>query len=256
MFKKLSLFLLTAFLTVNCYSDNGIITAQERCQIAYKNLELLNNPNKQIFIREDGNLRALSYREILAQRAENEELIRKFCTKTVEENIANSAKYETRTVGEPSTITALRTAILSQDVDKILTALEIAALERAVEEKIKKSIEKEDFDAALSELDNAKNNTQNGKNTTNTPWVFNHNSQSNSGSAGGRKASDSSKNEQHGDGGRKLQSSQKQIDEINAKLKDKSLSKKEKKELKQTKTNIIRNAQKNKNGENHSMKGK
>ena len=256
MFKKIFIFLFTVFLTVNCYSDNRIITVEERCQIAHKNLELLNNTNKQVFIREGGKLRMLSYREIFDKRAEYNEIISKFCNKTVEENINNGAKYETRSVGEPSTITALRTAILSQDVDKILTALEIAALERVVEEKIKNSIEKEDFDAALTALYDIKNNTQDSKNISTNTWVFNTNSQSNSGSVGGRKASDSSKNEQHGDGGRKLQSKQKQIDEINEKLKDKSLSKKEKDKLKHKKESIIKNAQKNKNGENHSMKGK
>ncbi|MBP3195169.1 MAG: hypothetical protein J6M05_05840 [Cardiobacteriaceae bacterium] len=256
MFRKLSLLLLAAFLTVNSYSDNGIITVQERCQIAHKNLELLNNTNKQVFIREDGNLRALSYREILAQRAENEEIVHKFCNKTVEENIKNSAKYETRDAGEPSTITALRTAILSQDIDKILTALEIAALERVVEEKIKNSIEKEDFDAALSELDNIKNNTQDNKNITNTPWVFNTNSQSNSGSAGGRKASDSSKNEQHGDGGWALQKAEKDIAKLQEKLKQGGLSRAEKVEINYKIQRIKEKAQKNKKGENHNMRGK
>ncbi|MBR1374497.1 MAG: hypothetical protein IJ566_00235, partial [Cardiobacteriaceae bacterium] len=75
MFKKIFIFLVTAFLTVNCYSDNAIITVQERCQIAHKNLELLNNPNREIFIREEGKLRKLYYSEILAQRAENQEII-------------------------------------------------------------------------------------------------------------------------------------------------------------------------------------
>ncbi|MBR1375218.1 MAG: hypothetical protein IJ566_03950 [Cardiobacteriaceae bacterium] len=146
MFKKFFIFLFTVFLTVNCYSDKGIITVQERCQIAYKNLELLNNPNREIFIREEGKLRKLYYSEILAQRAENEEIIRKFCTQRAEENITNSAKYETRSLGEPSPNIALKQALIAGDIDAVLTALEVVSIDYAIEKTIRALIAKEDID--------------------------------------------------------------------------------------------------------------
>ena len=72
----------------------------------------------------------------------------------------------------------------------------------------------------------------------------------------GKKAANSSKNEAHGDGGRALESANKRIDEINKKLSDPTLSKKEKDYLRQKKKNITRTAQSKKKGENHSRKGK
>ena len=258
MFKKLSLFLLTVFLTVNCYSDKGIITVQERCQIAYKNLELLNNQNREIFIREDGKLRKLYYSEILAQRAENQAIIDKFCTQRVEEKTSDSEKYQTRQtgIGEPSTISALKKALMAGDIEEARTLLDIAMLDYKIEKAIRDFLDKEDFDGALSELNNAKNNTQDSKNITNTPWVFNTNGQGNSTSTGGRKASDSSKNEPHGDGGRALEKAEKDIAKLQDKLDKGGLSRAEKKQIATKIRNIKRTAKDKQNGENHSMKGK
>ena len=258
MFKKFFVFLFTVFLTVNCYSDKGIITVQERCQIAYKNLQLLNNPQRQIFIREEGKLRKLYYSEILAQRAENQEIIAKFCTQRVEEKTSDSEKYQTRQagIGEPSTISALKKALMAGDIEEARTLLDIAMLDYKIEQAIRDFLDKEDFDGALSELNNAKNNTQDSKNITNTPWVFNTNSQADSGSAGGRKASDSSKNEQHGDGGRALEKARKANEKLQEKLDRGNLSRAEKKKIRQKMKNIRDDAQSKKGGENHSMKGK
>ncbi|MBP3194560.1 MAG: hypothetical protein J6M05_02695 [Cardiobacteriaceae bacterium] len=175
MFKKLSLFLLAVFFTVNCYSDNGIITVEERCQIAKENLELLNNPNKQVYIREDGKLRALYYREILAQRAENQEIITKFCSQRVEERTSDSEKYETRQVALPSPLNALRNAIIAGKIEEIITAVEIANIDQKIADRIIALAEKNDFDGALSELDNIDKNGKNnsstvGNSSTNSGW--------------------------------------------------------------------------------------
>ena len=258
MFKKFFVFLFTVFLTVNCYSDKGIITVQERCQIAYKNLQLLNNPQRQIFIREEGKLRKLYYSEILAQRAENQEIIYKFCSQRVEEKTSDSEKYQTRQagIGEPSTISALKKALMAGDIEEARMLLDIAMLDYKIEQAIRDFLDKEDFDGALSELNNAKNNTQDGKNTTNTPWVFNTNSQGNSGGIGGRKASDSSKNERHGDGGRALEKARKANEKLQEKLDRGNLSRIEKERIEKKMERNIKNAKSKQKGENHSRRGK
>ena len=186
MFKKFFIFLFTVFLTVNCYSSNGIITVQERCQIAYKNLELLNNPNREIFIREEGKLRKLYYSEILAQRAENQEIIAKFCTQRVEEKTSDSEKYQTKQagIGEPSTVTAFRTALVEGNVAEALTLLDVMIIDYSVEKEIRKALEKEDFTAALNIYNDINNNNKDGKNNTVTANFPTGNSGGNSG--GGR----------------------------------------------------------------------
>ena len=170
MFKKIFLFLFALLTALNCYSDDGIITVEKRCQIAKQNLELLNNPNKQVYIREDGKLRALFYREILDKRRDNQEIIYKFCSQRVEEKTTDSEKYQTRTVaiGEPSTITTLRNAIIAEKKEEIITALELANIDLRLAQKILEYIEKDDFKGALSELDSEEKNNKGGKNNANT----------------------------------------------------------------------------------------
>ncbi|MBR1375220.1 MAG: hypothetical protein IJ566_03960, partial [Cardiobacteriaceae bacterium] len=85
---------------------------------------------------------------------------------------------------------------------------------------------------------------------------FNTNSQADSGSAGGRKASDSSKNEQHGDGGRALEKARKANEKLQEKLNNPRLSSREKQKIEQTMKNNIKKAQKDKKGENHSQSSK
>ncbi|MBR1375070.1 MAG: hypothetical protein IJ566_03205, partial [Cardiobacteriaceae bacterium] len=214
------------------------------------------NPNREIFIREEGNLRKLYYSEILAHRSENKEIIAKFCTQRVEENITNRAIYETRAAGEPSTKSALKKALVAGDIEEARTLLDIAMLDYKIEQAIRDFLDKEDFDGALSELNNAKNNTQDGKNTTNTPWVFNTNSQGNSGGIGGRKASDSSKNERHGDGGRALEKARKANEKLQEKLDRGNLSRIEKERIEKKMERNIKNAKSKQKGENHSRRGK
>ncbi|MBR1374674.1 MAG: hypothetical protein IJ566_01140 [Cardiobacteriaceae bacterium] len=165
----------SSFATEYNYSDKGIITRAERCQISKQNLERLNNPYKQIYIRENGNLRILSYSEISAQRDENKAIIRNFCSATVEEKIADTAKYETRQVALPSPLNALRNAIIAGKVEEIITAVEIANIDQKIADRIIELAEKNDFDGALSELDNLDKNGKNNSSTvvnssTNSGW--------------------------------------------------------------------------------------
>ena len=186
MFKKIFLFLFALLTALNCYSDDGIITVEKRCQIAKQNLELLNNPNKQVYIREDGKLRALSYREILAQRAENQEVIRKFCSQRVEEKTSDSEKYQTRTVaiGEPSTVSAFRTALVEGNLAEALTLLDVMIIDYSVEKEIRKALEKEDFTTALNIYNNISNNNKGSKNNTVTSNFLGGNSGGSIGSGG------------------------------------------------------------------------
>lgn len=69
------------------------------------------------------------------------------------------------------------------------------------------------------------------------------------------KAKDSSKNEQHGDGGRALEKANKQIKELEKKLDD-AIGKKEKDKIRQKIINIKDTAKKKARGENHSQGNK
>jgi|GEM_PF-3559157 len=75
------------------------------------------------------------------------------------------------------------------------------------------------------------------------------------GSPGGRKAADSGKNEQHGDGGRANEKTQKQIQDLNARLAE-AKTRREKEKLKGKIQKIIAAGHRAKKGENHSKRGK
>ncbi len=68
-------------------------------------------------------------------------------------------------------------------------------------------------------------------------------------------ATDSGKNERHGDGGRALESLQKQIEELQRQL-ERATNKKEKARIKKKIENLKKEAQKKKKGESHSQRAK
>ena len=72
----------------------------------------------------------------------------------------------------------------------------------------------------------------------------------------GKKATNSSKNEAHGDGGRALAKAEKDIAKLQEKLNKSGLSRAEKKQIETKIRNIRRTAQGKQKGESHSMKGK
>lgn len=68
--------------------------------------------------------------------------------------------------------------------------------------------------------------------------------------------SDSSKNEKHGDGGRAMQSAEKQIAELERQIREGNLSKKEKQVLRKKIQRIREDAQKKAKGEEHGRRGR
>ena len=72
----------------------------------------------------------------------------------------------------------------------------------------------------------------------------------------GKKASNSSKNEAHGDGGRSWARAERDIAKLQEKLNQSGLSRSEKEKIRNKIDNIRKTAQKKGKGENHSRRGK
>ncbi|MBR1375305.1 MAG: hypothetical protein IJ566_04385 [Cardiobacteriaceae bacterium] len=80
--KKYFLLLIT-FLICNVFAENntnGVITKEQRCQIAENNLRILSDISKPIYRRDiNGNSVEMTYAEILKERQDSENLIKTVC---------------------------------------------------------------------------------------------------------------------------------------------------------------------------------
>ena len=118
--KKYFLLLIT-FLICNVFAENntnGVITKEQRCQIAENNLRILSDISKPIYRRDiNGNRVEMTYAEILKERQESENLIKTVCN-------SNNVNYqqETRNFGA----TLINRAQLATPKDSITVVTLIA----------------------------------------------------------------------------------------------------------------------------------
>ncbi|MBR1375367.1 MAG: hypothetical protein IJ566_04715 [Cardiobacteriaceae bacterium] len=131
--KKQFLILLIAFSSISL-ADNreGVISREERCQIARNNVAKMSDFSRTVYVQENGDKRSLSYQERNDLLSEQEEVVKQLCGNTKQEIEVRSATaiFGNRLINRVRTTEildsiyiSLLNAIVRQDVGEIYTIM-------------------------------------------------------------------------------------------------------------------------------------